>query len=158
LAPSPESTVSIRTLLVVTLICVPGVIAGCRGDTADPPTNPASTTAIIATTPATGAALDPILVNLCGVLKASEAGELEVVRTTFDHGPLHTLANEVIDINRTVAAHLLVAKEAVEADLADAAAPPSDLTADLDALVRATAEALTITGSPTPPSCPGNTL
>ena len=91
--------------------------------------------------------------DLCGVLNAAQAGEIELVRSTFDHGPLHTLADEVIDIDRSVAARLLVAKEAVEADLANPTIDPSGLAVDLDTLVAATAEALTVTGTPMTTTC-----
>ena len=94
---------------------------------------------------------DPVVAELCAVLDTARAGDVEEVRATFDHGPLHTLAEEVIELDRAVAATLLVAKEAVESDLAAPDTPPADITADLEALTSAAADAIA-TRDDTPPT------
>lgn len=96
---------------------------------------------------------DPTIVQLCAVLNAASAGEIDVARSTFDHGPLHTLAATVTDIDRSVAARLLEAKEAVESDLAEPVPDGTALVTDLESLLSATADAIVATGAPRPATC-----
>lgn len=105
------------------------------------------------TTTSTVALADPTIAPLCAVLNATAAGEVDLARTTFDHGPLHTLADTVTEIDRGVAARLLEAKEAVESNLAAPTPDDAALVDDLEALIAATADALVATGSPPPPTC-----
>ena len=84
---------------------------------------------------------------------AAVAGDVEVAKSTFDHGPLHTLADTVSDLDRGVAARLLEAKEAVESDLASPAPDEVTLVAHLEELVAATADALAATRAPSPVPC-----
>ena len=105
------------------------------------------------TTSTTTEPIDPMFVQLCGVLNAALGGEVDVARMAFDHGPLHTLADAVIDIDRGVAARLLEAKEAVESRLAAPAPNPTLLVTDLEMLTAATADALVATGTPMSPTC-----
>ena len=132
-------TVTARSTAALVL-AIGALIAGCSNDDAPTPTVTATGT-------------DSGFLQLCGVLNAAEAGELDVARTTFDHGPLHALADEAIAIDRGVAARLLEAKEAVESDFATGAPEPAELVADLEALADATAAALVATGAPVPPTC-----
>lgn len=145
-----------RLRVVVGLLTIGSLFASCGGqdDRTDPATS-ASPEPTTATEPSTSrtAATDPALAQLCGVLNAALAGELDVVRSTFDHGPLHTLADAAIDVDRGVAARLLEAKEAVESDLADPATAAATVAADLEALTTATAAALNATGTAVPPTC-----
>jgi hypothetical protein len=134
-------------------------LVGACGESGTSP-SAASTTTTTATTRTPNseeAVPDPIIEHLCAVLSAAEEGDVELARSTFDHGPLHTLADKAIDIDRSVAARLLVAKEAVEADLANESIETADLAVDVDALVAATAEALTATGTPVTPTCAEDT-
>lgn len=94
-----------------------------------------------------------MVVELCGVLEAAIAGDVELARSRFDHGPLHTLAANVSSFERGVAARLLEAKEAVESDLAGLTPAEATLVANLQELVAATAEALAATRSPSPVPC-----
>ena len=96
---------------------------------------------------------DAMVAELCAVLNAASADELEAAQSTFDHRPLHTLADTVADIDRGVAASLLEAKEAVEADLSAPAVDGAALVSDLNALVAATADAVVATGAQRPPPC-----
>lgn len=135
-----------------------GTVAACLllaacGSSADDPTGSgeaAATTEAEPTTTSTTAA-DPAFVQLCDVLASAAAGDLEKVRTTFDDGPLHTLADATIDVDRPVAARLLEAKEAVESGLADPDMIAEQIAADLEALTDATGEAYAITDAPQPP-------
>ena len=96
---------------------------------------------------------DPAFAQLCGVLGAARAGDLTEVRSTFDDGPLHTLAQATIEVDRTVAARLLEAKEAVEADLDEPTTSTAQITEDLLDLIATTADARTATGDPTRSTC-----
>lgn len=130
------------------------VLAACGSGADDPPaandaaaTNEAERTTSTTSTPAA----DPAFVQLCDVLASASGGDLEKVRTTFDHGPLHTLADAAIDVDRAVAARLLEAKEAVESGLTDPAMTAEQVATDLQALTEATGEAYAITDAPQPP-------
>ena len=134
---TPRNSRSLLLLPAAALVLAIGaLIAGCSNNDAATPT-----------------ATDSAFLQLCGVLNAATAGELDVAQTTFDHGPLHALADEAIAIDRGVAARLLEAKEAVESDFSTGAPEPADLVADLEALAAATAAALVSTGAPVPPTC-----
>ena len=140
------------------VILAAGLLAGCGAgdDASGPPERPPATGSVTSTTepPAsTVADSDPLIRELCGVLNAALGGETDLVRSTFDHGPLHTLADEILETDRAAAARLLVAKEAVEADLADAETDAATIAADLEALVQATASALAVNGSSGPTDC-----
>ena len=140
---TPRNSRSLLLLPAAALVLAIGaLIAGCSNNDATTPT--------VTTTPT---ATDSAFLQLCGVLNAATAGELDVAQTTFDHGPLHALADEAIAIDRGVAARLLEAKEAVESDFSTGAPEPADLVADLEALAAATAAALVSTGAPVPPTC-----
>lgn len=97
--------------------------------------------------------VDPMFTQLCTVLDAGRSGEVDTAESTFDHGPLHSLADEAIPVDRGVAARLLEAKEAVESDFAAATLDAAAITADLEALADATAAALVATGAPVAPTC-----
>jgi hypothetical protein len=91
--------------------------------------------------------------SVCVARDAAVAGDIDTARTSFDHGPLHELADAALDVDRAVAAQLLEAKEAVESDLADQTTPAGQVADDLEALVRMTTAALVATGAPTPDFC-----
>ena len=122
------------------------IVSSCSDDAS--PTAETQPTTAITTAPSAS-----LITDLCAVLNAASGDEIGVARETFDHGPLHTLADEVTDIDRSVAAELLEAKEAVEADLAETAPDAVVLVDDLEALVTATANALGATGVPAPKTC-----
>ena len=88
---------------------------------------------------------------LCQASEAARQGDAEAAeRLFFDraHQPLHQLAAEVSDVDRTVAARLHEAKAATEA------AVNGDGDAEVLArLTGATRAALEATGHPTPPPC-----
>lgn len=141
---------------------VGGLVASCGGQ--DPRSDPASATTesipasavpTAGTSPSTPSptAGDTTLTQACGALNAALAGELDVVRSTFDHGPLHALAAAALKVDRGVAADLLEAKAAVESDLAAPATPNQAIVADFEALVTATAEALEAIGSAASTAC-----
>ena len=132
------------------------LLTACGGDDSATTTTmrqsePSRTAERAETTTSTVAAADPTIAPLCAVLNAAVAGEVDVAKTTFDHGPLHTLADTVTEIDRGVAARLLEAKEAVESDLAAPTPDGAALVDDLEALIAATEDALVATGSPSPP-------
>lgn len=91
--------------------------------------------------------------QLCGVVDAARTGDLVEVRSAFDDGPLHTLAQATVDVDRAVAARLLEAKEAVEADLSEPTTSTAQVTEDLQTLIAATAAARQATGDPTRSTC-----
>lgn len=139
------------------LLAAGALLAACGDDDTDagttlaPPTSTSPPTEV--TTSTAAPAVDPMFAQLCAVLNAALGGEVDVAKTAFDHGPLHTLADEVIDIDRGIAARLLEAKEAVESDLAAATPDPVALVRDLEALTAATAASLVATGTPVSPTC-----
>lgn len=95
----------------------------------------------------------PMYSALCRARAQAAAGDVDRARRSFfddAHQPLHELASAVADTDRPVAARLLEAKEAVEADLRRSA---PNLAADLDRLVAASREAMAKTG-PGPGPCP----
>ena len=115
------------------------VLTAC-GDDSDPPARPR-------------AAETTLVADLCVVLDAAAAGDVDRARSSFDHGPLHTLADDATGADRSVAARLLEAKEAVESGLAADDPDPDELVTDLDALIEATGDALEATGASTSPTC-----
>lgn len=130
------------------------ILAACGSGGDDPPgtDDDAATTEAEPTTSTTSPqTADPAFVQLCEVLASARSGALEKVHTSFDHGPLHTLANAAIDVDRAVAARLLEAKEAVESGLTDPAMTAERIAVDLEALTDATREAYAITDAPQPP-------
>lgn len=138
-------------VLVVTLFA--GVVAGC-GDNASRSTSPTTTTGVGSHAGPTGTA--PIasrFASLCSALDAAVAGDVAMARQSFDHGPLHELADAAIDVDRSVAAHLLEAKEAVESDLGNETTSADQIAQDLRTLIDATTDALTITAPPAPALC-----
>lgn len=105
------------------------------------------------TTTTAAAPVDPTFVQLCTVLDVARGGDVDTAKLTFDHGPIHTLADATIPVDRGVAARLLEAKEAVESDFAAASLDPTAITADLGTLVDATGAALVATGTAEAPAC-----
>lgn len=78
-------------------------------------------------------------VGLCDAQAAAAAGDAASARSAFfnfSHQALHDLARRLEDGHRDEAARLLLAKQAVEADLARAA--PADVARDLGPLLDAT--------------------
>lgn len=104
-------------------------LAATAGDGSDDETSPRSATAVHR--------------GLCRALQAAEAGEHDEARTAFfdrSHDGLHDLAARAADIDRSLAADLLEAKQRVEASLdGDDEAP--DLAGDLRSLAAVTASA-----------------
>lgn len=148
-------TTPTRLALVVALGL--GSTAACGGDES-PALDAGTTTEATASVEPTGSSVarpvdNEYFTRLCGVLAAAVAGDLDIARTEFDHGPLHELADRVIDVDRAVAASLLEAKEAVESDLDDPATPPAQAVTDFRALTEATLDAYEAVGDPVPPPC-----
>lgn len=130
------------------------ILAACGSEADDPPgteEGPATTEAAPTTSTNSSASSDPTFVQLCDVLASARSGSLESVHTSFDDGPLHTLANAAIDVDRGVAARLLEAKEAVESGLTDPAMTAARIAVDLERLADAAREAYAITDAPQPP-------
>ena len=117
-------------------------------------TSPSTTADIGADEGPTGTAPpDSRYASLCAALDAALAGDVDTARQAFDHGPLHELADAAVDVDRSVAAHLLEAKEALESDLGDETASADQIAQALRSLVDATTDALTITAPPAPALC-----
>ena len=131
-------------LVVALAIASAALLAGCGDATTEAAPRSASTTTIPS---------GDEFASLCAALDAADAGDIETARQAFDHGPLHDLADAAIDVDRAVAARLLVAKEAVEGALADSTTPPSEVAHALRTLADATAAALTVTGVSTRALC-----
>lgn len=129
------------------------LVAGCGNGDSGAPAAATSTTGDADPNTATTAPTGSGYASLCVALDAANAGDITTARATFDHGPLHELANAAIDVDRAVAAHLLEATEAVESDLGDAATPAGQATENLTTLVEATRAALAATGSTAPELC-----
>lgn len=129
-------------------------LVGCGNDNTDQPTadaGPSTSTIGDATPGSTAPSRD--FAALCTTLHAALAGDLDAARATFDHGPIHELADAAIDVDRATAARLLKAKEAIESDLADTTLAADAVADDLRTLVEATIAALAATGQPTPELC-----
>lgn len=130
-------------------------LVGCGNDNSDQPTNGARPSTSTEGDAAPGSTAPPNrdFATLCIALDAALAGDIDAARASFDHGPLHELADAAIDVDRATAARLLEAKEAVEGSLADTTLAADAVADDLRTLVEATIAALTATGEPTPELC-----
>lgn len=145
-----------RTIAVV-LVALSLTLASCGDNDSDTATtataagfDPSSTSTESSTTVA---ASNRSFAQLCAALDAARVSDLDGVRATFDHGPLHELADKAIDVDRSVAARLLEAKEAVESDLAQPDITAAEVASDLDALTASTAAAYAAIGEPVPSTC-----
>lgn len=117
-------------------------LAGCGGSggSAKAPTGPptsttASTLDVATMTAAVG--------GLC-TARAQADTDVKSVRATFydrSHEALHTIARALEPVDRVVAARLLEAKQAVEADV-NAQPPRATVAADLDRLLDVTRQGL----------------
>lgn len=90
--------------------------------------------------------------GLCDASASADMGELDLARQAFydtAHRPLHQLAAEVADVDRTLAARLLEAKESVESGLDD---DGSRLAESFRTLLGAVDDSLRATGH-SPISC-----
>lgn len=150
-----------RGISVVAVVVVGLLVASCGDDGRAPLGGPGAVDTTVTRSPeatsTTAAPRAPVFARLCAVLDAALGGQMKAAKAVFDHGPLHTLADAVIDIDRGVAARLLEAKEAVESDLAAPAPDAATVVADLEELIAATADALVATGTPAPPTCDSET-
>lgn len=105
-------------------------------------------------TPDVAAQTSP-LTGVCKALTEARAGDAESSRAVFfdeAHDGLHDLASRTAEMDRTVAAELLRAKERVEA-LMDAGSP-SDLRPALDDLAEVTATATQTLDPEAQSACP----
>ncbi len=101
-----------------------------------------------------GGRYEPVHAGLCAARSAAAAGSVPAAREAFfdrAHQPLHELASDAAARDRSVAARLLEAKEAVEAGLNQ---PGPSFVADLDRLLAATAAAVEAVGQARPRPCP----
>lgn len=124
--------------LVLAAAAVLAVAAGCAAD--DAPRRPAAQTRYHAA-----------LAAVCTAAADARNADVEAARQVFydtAHQALHELAADAQRVDRPVAAHLLEAKQAVEAGL-DAPATAGELTARLEELGVATLAALAATGDET---------
>lgn len=138
-------------MLVATVFA--GVVAGC-GDNTTRSTSSTTTAGVGGHARPTGTTpTDSRYASLCAALDAALAGDVDTARQAFDHGPLHELADAAIDVDRSVAAHLLEAKEALESDLGDEMTSADQIAQDVRRLIDATTDALTITAPPAPALC-----
>ncbi|HEX6236967.1 MAG TPA: hypothetical protein VFZ68_07220 [Acidimicrobiales bacterium] len=143
------------TLVVLALLLASALLAGCGDDGGDGDDATGRSRAPAAASPGSPS-VDVVAGGLCEALTSADAGDLATARETFDHGPLHDLADAAIGVDRAVAARLLEAKEAVESDLADDGAAAHRVAEDLRSLVVATGDALAVTGVPSPSPCEGD--
>lgn len=93
-----------------------------------------------------------VVAALCSARDAAAAADLEAAEASFygdAHEPLHELAAATAEVDRSAAADLLRAKEAVESALAGSVPAPVT-TERLDALVEATRAATVALGHPAP--------
>ncbi len=139
-AGAAAPTTKCATWLLAPGLLVLGSLAGCGGQAEQ-------------SAPAPSPSAEQTLVQLCGVLESALAGDLDTVRSTFDHGPLHAIADATTDVDRRTAARLLEAKEAIESDLANPATNTATMAADLETLIAATTAALEATGTAAPSTC-----
>jgi methylaspartate ammonia-lyase len=148
----PQRTVP-RSIAVVGLALTLGLSAACSGDDEPASTSGSSTTTRPTVSTTSTTAPDLSYAGLCAAIAAAGAGDLDGVEQVFDHGPLHELAASATEIDRAVAAQLLVAKEKVEAAISDDATTPASLAADLNALAEATRQAQRTVGDPVLADC-----
>lgn len=147
-------TTTPRALAAIGLALILGLSAACGGDDGPASAGGSSTTEIpraVSTTATT--ATDLSYAGLCAGIAAADAGDLEGVDKVFDHGPLHELAARATEIDRAVAAQLLVAKEKVESAMSNDATTPPSLAAALNALAEATRQAQRTVGDPVLGDC-----
>jgi hypothetical protein len=125
-----------RSLLVAGVVA--GVLlTGCGRDESSP----------------SGARWARTVAGLCAAGQQARDGDIEGAESTFfdqSHDALHELADEATDDDRSAAADLLRAKEAVESDFTSSSPSAAD---DLDSLVTATRAAIRSTGATAPSGC-----
>jgi hypothetical protein len=133
-----------RILLSVAL----GVLlASCGGSPdAEPSPSPLPSGSLGVVTP--HAASEAIL-GLCEVAVATDRDVAATVFFDRSHQTLHVVAAATEVVDRTAAANLLIAKQAVEEDLVRPVLPPS-FARDAEALLSATRKALTAIGLDAP--------
>ena len=98
-----------------------------------------------------GAELGAAVEGLC-LVRAQARSDVKAARTTFydrSHDRLHTLARDLEPVDRALAARLLEANEAFEADV-NAEPPRPMLAADLDRLVAVATQGLSRLSLPAP--------
>lgn len=93
--------------------------------------------------------------GICEAMTRAKDGDLERAALVFDHGPLHELAAELLETDRSVAARLLEAKQRVEATLLSRFGASGDALAALEALATATRDAQRAAGEPVLGPCEG---
>lgn len=152
--PVPEAPLNhlIRAAATATIIFVLGA-CGSAADESTGTSDTAATSGAARATSTSTLAADSAFAQLCGVLGAALAGDTEEARATFDHGPLHTLADDALQLDRGVAARLLEAKEAVESAMADTSTGSDEIAVELEALVDASARAYALVDNTPPPTC-----
>lgn len=94
------------------------------------------------------------LAGVCETLSAASTGD-DVRRPFYDdaHEGLHTLASDVTDLDRAVAARLLRAKERVESAL-DEQFPQEQITSMVQNLAEATQDAVRVIDPSSEEGCP----
>ncbi len=99
---------------------------------------------------------DPLVAELCQAVEDAAGADVDAARAQFTdraHQPLHELAAEVTQVDRTLAARLLEAKEQVEADLDQRNLEPDVLADDLATLAEAASAAQALLDQPGPGPC-----
>ncbi len=152
------SPLGARSAIVATATALALAASACSGNGGAYPAGTASSgnTASPGTTSSTVAA-PPVVVAVQGLCLARSQADADPksVRGTFydrSHEPLHTLARAMEPIDRALAARLLEAKEAVEADV-NTQPLPATSAADLDHLIEVTGQVLQRLAIPAIP-CP----
>lgn len=138
-----------RSAVTTAVVFVLGMAAAACGVAGEgrPAPGPAESGPTVASRPLVAGAQ-----GLCLARKQADT-DVQSVRATFydrAHEPLHTIARDLERVDRTLAARLLEATQAVEADVnaqipppgAEAMVPAATLAADLDHLIDVTARGL----------------
>jgi len=136
-----------RSAIVATALALALAASACSGNGGSRPAGPASPGSTVSPrNTSSTVAVPPVVAAIQGLCLARSQADADPksVRTTFydrSHEPLHTLARTLETIDRALAARLLEAKEAVEADV-NAQPLPAALAGDLDHLIDVTGQVL----------------
>jgi hypothetical protein len=131
-------------LLVLVLV---GSACDASGDPGEPSPLPSGSLG-----PVRPEATDEAVLGLCAIAGATERDAAEAAFADRSHQTLHVIAAAVQEVDRAVAAELLEAKQAVEADLAEPALPAA-FPDHVGSLLDATRAALDTIGLDAP-DCP----
>jgi hypothetical protein len=139
----------IRRPLTIGLVALALVGPACDGsdDRAEPSPPPSGSLG-----PVSPETADEAVLGLCAIAGATERDEAEATFADRSHQTLHVIAAAVEEVDRAVAAELLEAKQAVEADLTEPVLP-AGFPDHVGSLLDATRAALDTLGLDAP-DCP----